>query len=255
MAFNYQHRFLNLINQNIETSKLSEPLSFPAKVKEYDGVFCKVESLLKDNVLEIIEDVAVLQSPYLHLPIKEGDVGLCLNCDYFFYEIIKDKELSQNIRSCNTSSLFFIPLVTEEKKVKDIESTILFNENKEAKLTLKDKNLIYENENTKLSLEDKNLTFDNKELTLKIKDDQIEIDNKSIKIEISGDVLTLKGSIKFDMSAIKVEGMAGSLGKAFEQVFTAMDLLSTGLTGPSSSPSAYNLGKSAIQQVIKQIVE
>lgn len=234
---------------------LLETISFPCKVKEYDGLFVKVESLLKDNDLGIIENVAVLQSPYLHLPIKENDMGICLNCDYLFYETMQDSEISDNCRSVGTNGLIFIPLVTEKNKQEDTESTILFNENRESKLTLKDKNLIYENKNTTLKIEDTNFTFDNKDIIINVENGNVIIDNQNITLTIKDNVLSIKGTLQFDTSAIKIEGMGGKLGEAFNQVFSAMDLLSTGLTGSSSNPAAYNDGKTAIQQAIKKIVE
>lgn len=240
MQENYGIYLQNFINKLIDEKISPFEFGMPCEIVEYDGVKAKVKVLLKDYDNVEFDDVCIMQSPYLHLPIKAQDKGIAINAGYVFNELLEDKPITQNIKAIGSLALIFIPFVSESLKAEDIESTILTNETREATLTLK--------ENT--------LTYDNKELTLKIEGADVEIDNKSIQVKISGsDVIISGGTLKFENSAIKVEGMAGALGKAFEQVFNAMDLLSTGLTGPSSNPAAYNGGKSAFQQMIKQIVE
>lgn len=240
MQENYGIYLQNFINKLIDEKISPFEFGMPCEIVEYDGVKAKVKVLLKDYDNVEFDDVCIMQSPYLHLPIKAKDKGIAINAGYVFNELLEDKPITQNIKAIGSLALIFIPFVSESLKAEDIESTILTNETREATLTLK--------ENT--------LTFDNKDLTLKIQGADVEIDNKSIQVKISGsDVIISGGTLKFENSAIKVEGMAGALGKAFEQVFNAMDLLSTGLTGPSSNPAAYNGGKSAFQQMIKQIVE
>lgn len=240
MQENYGIYLQNFINKLIDEKISPFEFGMPCEIIEYDGVKAKVKVLLKDYDNVEFDDVCIMQSPYLHLPIKAKDKGIAINAGYVFNELLEDKPITQNIKAIGSLALIFIPFVSESLKAEDIESTILTNETREATLTLK--------ENT--------LTFDNKDLTLKIQGADVEIDNKSIQVKISGsDVIISGGTLKFENSAIKVEGMAGALGKAFEQIFNAMDLLSTGLTGPSSNPAAYNGGKSAFQQMIKQIVE
>lgn len=240
MNFDFKGYMVDSIEYLAEKNNANLPTCYPCEIIEYDGVKAKVKVLLKDYDNVEFDDVCIMQSPYLHLPIKAKDKGIAINAGYVFNELLEDKPITQNIKAIGSLALIFIPFVSESLKAEDIESTILTNETREATLTLK--------ENT--------LTFDNKDLTLKIQGADVEIDNKSIQVKISGsDVIISGGTLKFENSAIKVEGMAGALGKAFEQVFNAMDLLSTGLTGPSSNPAAYNGGKSAFQQMIKQIVE
>ena len=240
MNFDFKGYMVDSIEYLAEKNNANLPTCYPCEIIEYDGVKAKVKVLLKDYDNVEFDDVCIMQSPYLHLPIKAKDKGIAINAGYVFNELLEDKPITQNIKAIGSLALIFIPFVSESLKAEDIESTILTNETREATLTLK--------ENT--------LTFDNKDLTLKIQGADVEIDNKSIQVKISGsDVIISGGTLKFENSAIKVEGMAGALGKAFEQVFSAMDLLSTGLTGPSSNPAAYNGGKSAFQQMIKQIVE
>ena len=240
MNFDFKGYMVDSIEYLAEKNNANLPTCYPCEIVEYDGVKAKVKVLLKDYDNVEFDDVCIMQSPYLHLPIKAKDKGIAINAGYVFNELLEDKPITQNIKAIGSLALIFIPFVSESLKAEDIKSTILTNETREATLTLK--------ENT--------LTFDNKDLTLKIQGADVEIDNKSIQVKISGsDVIISGGTLKFENSAIKVEGMAGALGKAFEQVFNAMDLLSTGLTGPSSNPAAYNGGKSAFQQMIKQIVE
>ena len=240
MNFDFKGYMVDSIEYLAEKNNANLPTCYPCEIVEYDGVKAKVKVLLKDYDNVEFDDVCIMQSPYLHLPIKAKDKGIAINAGYVFNELLEDKPITQNIKAIGSLALIFIPFVSESLKAEDIESTILTNETRESTLTLK--------ENT--------LTFDNKDLTLKIQGADVEIDNKSIQVKISGsDVIISGGTLKFENSAIKVEGMAGALGKAFEQVFNAMDLLSTGLTGPSSNPAAYNGGKSAFQQMIKQIVE
>lgn len=256
MQENYGIYLQNFINKSIDEKISPFEFGMPCEIVEYDGIKAKVKVLLKDYNNVEFDDVCIMQSPYLHLPIKTKDKGIAINAGYVFNELLEDKPITQNIKAIGSLALIFIPFVSESLKVEDIESTILMNKTRDSSLTLKEKNIIYKNENCELKIEDTNLTFDNKDLTLKIQGADVEIDNKSIQVKISGsDVIISGGTLKFENSAIKVEGIAGALGKAFEQVFSAMDLLSAGLTGPSSNPAAYNGGKSAIQQVIKQIVE
>lgn len=256
MNFDNKGYMINSIKYLAEQNNMNLSTCYPCEIIKYDGIKAKIKILLKDYDNVEFDDVCIMQSPYLHLPIKEKDKGIAINAGYVFNELLDDKEITQNIKAIGSLALIFIPFVSESLKVEDIESTILTNETREATLTLKEKNIIYKNENCELKIEDKNLTFDNKDLTLKIDGADIEIDNKSMQVKIKGnEVIISNGTLKFENSAIKVEGIAGALSKAFDNVFSAMDLLSTGLTGASSNPTAYNGGKSAFQQMIKQIVE
>lgn len=256
MNFDFKGYMVDSIEYLAEKNNANLPTCYPCEIVEYDGIKAKVKVLLKDYDNVEFDDVCIMQSPYLHLPIKAKDKGIAINAGYVFNELLEDKPITQNIKAIGSLALIFIPFVSESLKAEDIESTILTNETRDSSLTLKEKNIIYKNENCELKIEDTNLTFDNKDLTLKIQGADVEIDNKSIQVKISGsDVIISGGTLKFENSAIKVEGMAGALGKAFEQVFSAMDLLSTGLTGASSNPIAYKGSRDMIQQTIKQIVE
>lgn len=240
MQYDFKHHQIQVIKELIHKELACLPISYPLEIIKYDGIKAQVKILLKDYENVTLDDICIMQSPYLHLPIKQGDKGIGINAGYVFNELLEDKDITQNIKSVGGTALVFIPFVSESIKASDIESTILYNEARDSTLTLKENNLTYKNENTEL----------------KIEGSDIEIDNKSVQIKISGsDIIISGGTLKFENAAIKIEGMQGALGKAFEQVFSAMDLLSTGLTGPSSNPAAYNGGKEAFKQLIKQIVE
>lgn len=256
MQQNFGIYLQNFINGKIDEKIGSFEFGMPCEIVEYDGIKAKLKVLLKDYENVEFDDVCIMQSPYLHLPIKAKDKGIAINAGYVFNELLNDVPITQNIKSIGTMALIFIPFASNSLKVEDIESTILTNETRDSTLTLKGKNIIYKNENCECKIEDKNFTFDNKDVSVKIEGANFEIDNKNMQVKISGsDVIISNGTLKFDKGAIKLEGIAGKLGEAFDNVFSAMDLLSTGLTGASSNPAAYNSGKEAIKQLIAQIVE
>lgn len=235
--FNDLHKnfIQNIVNREID--KL--PYSFPCVVKEYDGVYLKVETLLKDDDKQEIDNVAILHSYYLHLPIKQGDIGLCLNCSYLFNEILENNTINDNNKSVGANGLFYVPLLSKQDKHNDIESTTLLSQDRQSYLNLKEKEI----------------TLTNGDVDIHVRGKDIEINNGDVTIKINGSDVKLGGAtLKFD-KAISLKGSSGSLNEAFNQVFNAMDLIAAGMTGAGTNPSAYKGGSNAIKKLINQIVE
>ena len=256
MQQNYGINLHNYIDKIISDKIQALEFGFPCEIIEYNGIQAEVKILLKGYENIKLKDICILQSPYLHLPFKKGDKGILLNVGYIFNELLNELPISNNIKSLSGSALLFLPFISETLKAQDIETTTLYNETRDSTLILKGKNLTYKSEDSEFSVNDKNLKFDNQDLTFEIKDGIVSIDNKSLKLKIKDNEIIIEGGVlKFDNSKIKIEGLAGSLNKAFDNVFNAIDLLSTGLIGAGSNPSAYNAGKQAFKQAISQIVD
>lgn len=240
MRLNTSINFQNYIKANINEAIDGLPYSVPLEVLEYDGVFIKGKCLLDNYAHIIIDEIPVMQSPYFHLPIKKNDKGIGLNCSYIFSDLCHDKQIKNNVKSTACLGLIFIPIISNKIKSKDTEATILTDNTRECSLTLKDKSLIY----------------DNGSFVAKINDKDLELDNQSVQLKISGNEIIINGgTLKFENSKIKIEGLAGLLGGAFENVFNAIDLLSTCLKGAATEPSAYASGSPAFKELVKQIVE
>ena len=84
MQENYGIYLQNFINKLIDEKISPFEFGMPCEIVEYDGVKAKVKVLLKDYDNVEFDDVCIMQSPYLHLPIKAKDKGIAINAGYVF---------------------------------------------------------------------------------------------------------------------------------------------------------------------------
>lgn len=77
-------------------------------------------------------------------------------------------------------------------------------------------------------------------------------------IELLDGGVTIKGAkiaIEAETAPLEIGNAVGTLGAVTDAIFQAMDLLSAGLTGPTSNPATYQGGKGALIAQIKQILK
>lgn len=148
---NFEAILENSIIKKIDTL----PLSYPCKVTKVDdsGVFVEIETLLKKDESDIPRIIPIMQSPYLTLPISEGDIGIALNCSFLFAQIIEDEEITENERAVKENALFFVPLVSKSSFKGEVGVTRLSDKEDTSSLTLnKNEAILKSSDDTSLTL-------------------------------------------------------------------------------------------------------
>lgn len=225
MILDTSTQFAEIVNKAIN-AKLSElPFSFPCKVTSIDdsGVYVNLETLLSKNQNDTeYSNIPIMQSPYITAPIKEGDIGIALNCSFLFDLLIEDKTIEFNQKTIRDNALFFIPIVSKANQQNDIKNLTLLNQNKDIKQ-------IFSSDSISFDLKGKNIIFDNTSITT--------------------DLSIVQNSL------IDISGSGGELINAFDIMVQLMDLLASGMSGSATSPTAYQGGKDALITQLKTIIK
>lgn len=236
----YSGQFSKFIEQKVVEYITKLPFSYPCEVEEVDSEqkgFVKVKCLIPTDDTKKPLSIPVLRSPYLHLPIKKGDLGIALNCDFLFEKMLSKEEITQRLSSYRDNGLFFVPLVASEDIKAEEKNTTIYNQEQDKEITLaKDK--------IEIKAEDNVITLD-KKLNFLIKNKNVTIDS-AIQTELP---------IEYTQTPIEIKCNAGSLYKAFDIIIQLLDALSTGLTGPTSSPAGYQGAKPGLVELLKQIIK
>lgn len=221
MIFNIQENLQNYINQAIDKRLAQLPISYPCKVKSVDSGFVEVETLLIADQNDIAVKIPIMQSPYLTLPIQEGDIGIALNCSYLFDSIINDVEVKENIKSIQKNGLFFIPLLPASKANKSTDIT-LTSANGDSQIVLNDS-----------------------ELSIKVANQEA--------LSSDGSAITTPLPIQQQNTPIDISGSGGSLGDYSGYILQLLDALASGMSGSATNATAYNTLKSTLQPQIEAI--
>lgn len=220
----------SLLRQQIEdqiTKAIAQlPISYPCEVKSVSSEkkgFVEVQKLIPQTINDTGRVIPVIQSPYFTLPIKEGDIGIALNCSYIFEKVLGGEKIERSLRSNGENGLFFIPLVPSSEIENDLESTTLTDQDKQNKIILsKDK------------------------ITACIGKKEVVFDDSKVDFGVK---------IAQGKSPIDITGAGGDLYKAFEIMISLMDLLASGMAGSGTNAGAYNGGKQAQIELLKKIVK
>lgn len=210
---NFEAILENSIIKKIDTL----PLSYPCKVSKVDdsGVFVEIETLLKKEEVDIPRFIPIMQSPYLTLPVKEGDIGIALNCSFLFSQIIEDEEITENERAVKENALFFVPLVSKSGFKGEVGKTILSD--KEFKSTL---------------------TLEQEQITLKATDSvSLKMDKEEVNLQ-SSDTTTLKMTNEVSLQTagtLEFKGATATLGEILGDI---LDMLMNANLDPVSGNGA-----------------
>lgn len=196
MIYDVSAQFEEIINRAISQQIANLPLSYPCKVKKVqdDGVFVEIETMLNKDDVDVERIIPIMQSPYLVLPIKEGDLGIALNCSYLFEEMIEDNQIVENLPSTKENGLFFVPLVSKGGFKGKVGDTMLSSQDGSSKITLRqDQAEIVAGQNSKLDLA--------QEVVL-ASGSTIEVKGASATLgEILGDILDMLTNMNLDAVA------------------------------------------------------
>lgn len=189
MIYDISSDFEELINNFISKRLEVLPLSYPCKVSKVDdsGVYVEVETLLQKEEVDIPRIIPIMQSPYLTLPVSEGDLGIALNCSFLFAQIIEDEEITENERAVKENALFFIPLVSKGGFKGEVGKTILSDQEFKSTLTL-------EQEQITLNATDSvSLTMSKEEVNLQSSDTTTLKMSNEVSLQTAG-TLEFKGA-------------------------------------------------------------
>lgn len=200
MIFDVSAQFEELIKNAIKKQIDTLPISYPCKVKSVkdDGVFVEVEVMLPQEKSDTPTIIPIMQSPYLTLPIKEGDLGIALNCTYLFQDMVEDKKIEEAQKAIKENGLFFIPIVSKSGFKGEVGKTTLSSQDHTSSINLSEK--------------------------------QIELKATQQTGLIMGSDVSLQSG-----STIEVKGVSASLGEILGDLITALNTLSlTQSTAPGS---------------------
>lgn len=155
MIFDVSSQFEELLKNAIKKQIDMLPLSYPCKVKSVknDGVFVEIETMLPKKDSDTPTIIPIMQSPYLSLPVSEGDIGIALNCSYIFEDMIEDKKIENSQKSIKENGLFFVPVVSKNGFKGEVGKTTISSQDHSSSMVLeKNKVDIKATEQTSLSM-------------------------------------------------------------------------------------------------------
>lgn len=216
-----------LIKKMIDERISNLPISFPCKVQEVqeDGVFVKVETLLKASENDIEKIIPILQSPYFTLPIKQGDIGLALNCSFLFEVLMSDEEISENQPTLQENGLFFVPLVSKENFKGEVNKTSLTSQTFDSKLTFSEKSIqwdVLDGSTLKTSLVQNDTSFSLKcgeQTKASIEDSAISFEtSQTIELKTQSSSLSLGNETSLKGNTLELSGASASVGKILNDI-------------------------------------
>lgn len=217
MIFDVSAQFEELIKNAIKKQIDTLPISYPCKVKSVkdDGVFVEVEVMLPQEKSDTPTIIPIMQSPYLTLPIKEGDLGIALNCTYLFQDMIEDKKIEESQKAIKENGLFFIPIVSKSGFKGEVGKTTLSSQDHTSSINLSEKQVELKSGDTT------NAQFG---------DNSIKLNATQQTGLIMGSDVSLQSG-----STIEIKGTTASLGEILGDLITALNTLSlTQSTAPGS---------------------
>lgn len=196
MRYNISGNLENFVKNIVDTAIEGLPTSYPCKVVSVENNFVEVQTLLKSSEVDTNTKIPILQSPYLTLPIKEGDIGLALNCSFLFENILQGRPIEENLRTSAKNALFFVPLIETQKNENDIKATTLCSQDLKNKFMIKDDGVSLECKENPGIFELKGLTLKSSEgITIEATKDAT-IKGENIKVEATKDAIFKGSNIK-----------------------------------------------------------
>lgn len=264
MIPNITQNLQSLINASIERYLGDLAKSYPCKVLSYADGLVEVETLLVKGKNDVPIKIPTIQSPHFTLPIKEGDIGLALNCSYLFAPILENKDIETNILSTQKNGLFFLPLLPKDKQYEAGDITFKSAPELKSSLIINDEsvNLVVA-ENTKCTIDGSTMSFNindksvidlsESELGLKINSKEVlSLTDSELGLKLGGkDALTVGSNISTPLgieqsTPISLKGSGGSLKDYNDLVIQLMDALASGMKGTATAPAEYQTLKATL---------
>lgn len=247
MTPNIVQNLQTLINQSIEAYLKDLSQSYPCKVLSYADGLVEVETLLVKGKNDVPVKIPPIQSPHFTLPIQEGDIGLALNCSFLFAPILEDKKIENNILSTQKNGLFFIPLLQKEKQNEVGDITLKSAPEFKSSIILNDESLqMVVAENTKCNIDGSTMEFNINNKTI------INLSESEMDLKVNGKgAVTIGSNISTPLeieqtTPIALKGSGGSLKDYNDLIIQLLDALASGMTGQTTSPTAYNTQKASL---------
>lgn len=235
MIFDVSTQFEELIKNAIKKQIDTLPISYPCKVKSVkdDGVFVEVEVMLPQEKSDTPTIIPIMQSPYLTLPIKEGDLGIALNCTYLFQDMVEDKKIEEPQKSIKENGLFFIPIVSKGGFKGEVGKTTLSSQDHTSSINLSEKQIELKAGDT---------------TNARFGDNSIELNATQQTGLIMGSDVSLQSG-----STVEIKGVTASLGEILGDILTMLTNMNAdpvaGNGAPLNSPSL----TSNLPQIISKV--
>lgn len=236
---------------------------FLAQIVGINGNKVSVTQMIKSNGAEadLIVNDCLIAYPFsnvwqVQFALKNGDIGICivLNKDISAYKQSGERCNAPTSRYKDINDSVFIPLSLFKTLPNDSVDFTIKGESDE--LTFNKGELLI-NASKKCDFKAQN--------EFKLESQQSTIESPAImlngNVTIGGNLAMGStsgggaGGISSGGEALSAGNDSGTLGDCFEAIFSALDLIASGMTGGSTNPSAYNGGKSALKEKIKGIVK
>lgn len=232
MIYDVSAQFEEILNKAIERKIENLPISYPCKVKKVqdDGVFVEIETLLVKGDTDIERIVPIMQSPYLTLPIKEGDIGIVLNCSYIFEDIIQDETISENQASIKENGLFFIPLVSKSGFKGKVGETLLSSQDFKSYMKIVPDSI---------ELKTKAINSESDSIELKIGSmSSASFKDNSLTLQANqGSRLTMDDEVSLSsLNTIELKGMTSTLGDILKDLIKILQSLSLAQSTAPGTP-------------------
>lgn len=244
-----------LILENLKSLKTC----FLAEITAIEKQFVSVKPIIKADTKEsdvIINDclVAFFMSGEWHtqFKLKVGDIGLCIvnGRDLSDYKGSGSGGVAPSKRFKNMNDSIFFPLsLYKSKEVESVDFTILGAKGDE--ITFKDGTLTI---NATADIKSKAGGAFNSEATSShtLKSPTTTIDSPAITL---GGNVVVSGSITAGGSSpAQIGNDSGTIKDCFDAIWSAMDLIASGMKGGSTTPAPYNGGKASLQAKVNSIV-
>lgn len=175
--------------------------------------------------------------------LKTGDIGLCVvaNKDISTYKQSGVACVAPTKRFKNVNDSIFLPLSLY--KTLPIESVDFTIKGKDDEITFKSGELTLQASQSIKAKGTSEITLESPMTTI-----------QSPVITLGGNV-SLGGALSAGASPMSAGNDSGTLGACFDAVFSALDLIASGMKGSSTNPNDYLNGKSALQAQIKAVVQ
>lgn len=255
---------LGLAINTLISKRLSElNTCFVAKIVAINGNKVSICKAIKDIATEsdIIINDCLIAFPYsqvwqVQYALKIGDYGIALTMrnDISGYKQSGNDCVAPTQRYKDLNDSIFIPLSLFKTLANDSVDFTIKGESDEITFN-----------KGELLIKAQNKAEINAQSEFKVQSNQSTIESPAIMLNGNttiGGNLTMgsasgggAGGISSGGEPLSAGNDSGTLGDAFQAIWDALDLIASGMKGSGTTPTAYNSGKSALQEKIKGIVK